>query len=134
MHNFRGQHRARCRSGDFKIGNEQDKLHGRIDVATHRRAIHFGDGVGLTYLLESDAAARTPRARYAADVISVVLPAAIVRRWADSNEVSIEGEQALDGGETLRILVEKDFACLQPRPGEDESDMFPNPDASTKTC
>ena len=34
---------------------------------------------------------------------------------------------------SLRILVEKDFACLQPRAHEDESDLFPNPDAS-RTC
>jgi hypothetical protein len=45
----------------------------------------------------------TPQARYARDLISVVLPAATVQRWAGSNEVSIEGEQALGDGQTLRI-------------------------------
>jgi hypothetical protein len=34
----------------------------------------------------------------------------------------------------LRILVEKDFACLAPREGEDESDMFPNPLSGKETC
>jgi hypothetical protein len=29
----------------------------------------------------------------------------------------------------LGILVEKDFACLAPREGEDESDMYPHPEA-----
>jgi hypothetical protein len=34
----------------------------------------------------------------------------------------------------LKILVEKDFACLAPREGEDESDMFPHPKAATDGC
>ncbi|GIT14245.1 MAG: hypothetical protein CM1200mP36_00010 [Gammaproteobacteria bacterium] len=40
----------------------------------------------------------------------------------------IVGEQSLDDGGRLKILVEKDFVCLAPREGEeDEADMFPNP-------
>jgi len=126
--------KLRIRGDSIRIRVSQVELHEIAEHGRVRDTIHFGDGVGLSYALESDSAARTLRASYAADVISVVLPAATVRRWADSNQVSIEGEQALDGGETLRILVEKDFACLQPRPGEDDSNLFPNPDASTKTC
>jgi hypothetical protein len=30
----------------------------------------------------------------------------------------------------LRIVVEKDFACLTAREGEDESDNFANPNAT----
>jgi hypothetical protein len=32
---------------------------------------------------------------------------------------------------SLQILVEKDFACLTPRKGEDDGDAFPNPN---ETC
>jgi hypothetical protein len=126
--------KLRIRGDSIRIRVSQLELREIAERGRVRETIHFADGVGLTYALESDAAARALRASYAADVISIVLPAATVRWWADSNQVSIEGEQALDSGETLRILVEKDFACLQPRPGEDDADMFPNPDASTKTC
>jgi hypothetical protein len=39
------------------------------------------------------------------------------------------------GGADLNITLEKDFACLAPRAGEDESDNFPHPDAQRgKTC
>jgi hypothetical protein len=57
-----------------------------------------------------------------------------IKQWAESEKVSISSEQNLDDGEQLRILVEKDFACLAPRDGEDESDMFPNPDADSGSC
>jgi hypothetical protein len=59
--------------------------------------------------------------------IRVRLPADAVRRWRDPDEVSIRAEQPLEGGGALKILVEKDFTCLTPREGEDDSDLFPNP-------
>jgi len=125
--------KLRIRGDSIRIRVTQAELREIADSGRVRDTIRFGGGVGLSYALESDAAAREPRARYAKNLISVVLPAATVQRWAGSNEVSIEGEQALGDGQTLRILVEKDFACLQPRSGEDDSDMFPNPEPS-KTC
>jgi hypothetical protein len=62
--------------------------------------------------------------------LSVRLPATTIDEWVNSNQVSIRATQRLDNGGTLQLLVEKDFACLEPRPGEDESDMFPHPDAT----
>ena len=54
--------------------------------------------------------------------------------WASSSQVSMSGSLQLDDGQTLELLVEKDFACLAPREGEDESDMFPHPSAETANC
>jgi hypothetical protein len=48
-------------------------------------------------------------------------------QWATSEQVSIEANEALDDGDSLKILVEKDFACLAPREDEDETDMYPHP-------
>ena len=41
--------------------------------------------------------------------------------------MSIAAVETLDDGDLLKILVEKDFACLAPREGEDETDMYPHP-------
>jgi hypothetical protein len=57
-----------------------------------------------------------------------------VLAWASSEQVSITGEQQHNNGDKLVILVEKDFACLAPREGEDESDMFPHPQAGEAEC
>ncbi len=46
----------------------------------------------------------------------------------------MKGEQLLDDGSMLDILVEKDFACLTKREGEDESDMYPHPEAGAQSC
>ena len=125
--------KLRIRGDSIRIRVSQAELREIAERGSVRDRIRFGDGVALTYVLESDPKAREPRAHFAGQVVSIALPAATVRRWASSEEVSIEGEQPIDGDERLRILVEKDFACLQPRVGEDESDMFPNPETA-KTC
>jgi hypothetical protein len=65
---------------------------------------------------------------------TVRLPESAVLAWAASEQVSIAGEQRLDDGALLTLLVEKDFACLAPRPGEDESDTFPHPEADAGRC
>ena len=89
----------------------------------------FPDGRSLRYVVESSPASVKPAAFYRDGEVIVRLPETSVLAWASSEQVSIDSEQLLDDGATLRILVEKDFACLAPRDGEDESDMFPHPDA-----
>lgn len=81
------------------------------------------------YVVESSPASVKPGAFFSDRVLTVRLPDTMVREWARSDEVSIRGNQLLDGGETLKILVEKDFQCLTDREDEDESDMYPHPAA-----
>lgn len=90
----------------------------------------FPGSRSLEYIVESSPASVNPAAFFSENVITVRLPETAVLAWASSEQVSIEAEQLLDGGETLRILVEKDFACLTDREGEDESDMYPHPQVS----
>ena len=94
----------------------------------------FPGGRKFNYALESSPASVNPAAFYSENEIRVRLPETVVLAWATTEQVSIEGEQILDDGEKLSILVEKDFACLVPRAGEDESDMFANPDVDKAEC
>ena len=89
--------------------------------------ILFPDGRELVYEVESSPASVAPAAFYTGNTVNVRLPETRVLAWAATDQVSIEEEQLLTGGESLKILVEKDFACLAPREGEDESDMYPHP-------
>ena len=89
----------------------------------------FPGGREFRYEVESSPASVTPAAFLSDSVLTVRIPESSVLAWATTEQVSIEGEQSLDDGEKLRILVEKDFACLAPREDEDESDMYPHPNA-----
>jgi len=97
-------------------------------------AVEFPGGMKLTYSVESSPACVDPVAKFANAQLSVRLPQSWVRQWAESEDVAISSEQQLDQGGVLNILVEKDFACLAPREGEDESDMFPHPQQEQAAC
>ncbi|NCF51192.1 hypothetical protein GWP57_06245 [Gammaproteobacteria bacterium] len=105
---------------------EVDKLRDDGLVSSHT---NFPGGRQFKYVVESSPASVKPGAFFSEGVITVRLPESSVYAWANSQQVTINGELLLDEGDKLTILVEKDFACLAPRDGEDEADMFPNPAA-----
>jgi hypothetical protein len=87
----------------------------------------FPGGGRFRYALEVGGGEMTAAFRVGSLVISV--PPATAQHWAATDsEVSIRGSLPLDDG-ALGILIEKDFECLEPRPGEDAKDRFPNPNA-----
>lgn len=86
---------------------------------------HFPGGVTLTYALEVAQVDRIS-ATFDAPRILVLLPREVALPWASGNDVSLHGQQPLDHG-VFQILVEKDFTCVEPRDGEDQSDLYPNP-------
>ncbi|MBT8068370.1 MAG: hypothetical protein KJO09_14095 [Gammaproteobacteria bacterium] len=94
----------------------------------------FPGGRQLRYRVESSPASVNPAAFLSDNAVTVRLPESTVASWATSEQVSMPGEQVLDDGSQLKILVEKDFACLTEREEEDESDMFPHPEAGSGNC
>ena len=96
--------------------------------------LSFPGGASLSYCLEGTPACVDPAAQFVDGELLVRLPETVVVQWVDSNEVSIEAMQSLDDGDSLKILIEKDFACLAPREGEDESDMYPHPQEGEANC
>jgi hypothetical protein len=94
----------------------------------------FPGGRSFSYVVESSPASVKPAAFFSDNVVTVRIPETAVLAWANSEQVSIESEQLLEDGEVLLILIEKDFACLAPRDGEDEADMFPHPNADEGMC
>ncbi len=112
----------------------------RAEVETLRKdgivtaKTEFPGGRTLHYAVESSPASVNPAAFYSESAIVVRLPETTVLAWATSDQVSILGDQVLANGETLKVLVEKDFVCLTGRDDEDESDMYPHPEAGTRSC
>jgi len=88
----------------------------------------------LQYRVESSPASVSPAALFSENALSVRLPESAVLAWATTEQVSLPGEQVLDDGALLKILVEKDFVCLTGRDDEDESDMYPHPAAGEASC
>lgn len=57
----------------------------------------------------------------------VSVPRAAARHWAAGDQVGIDASQPTPSGGVLRILVEKDYECIDAPPGESQEDAFPNP-------
>ena len=91
---------------------------------------NFGKSI-FRYSVKSDTDAKAISARYAANEITVIIPASELLNWQHDERVGFYHELKFPDGDSLLIQVEKDFECLEFR-GEDESDNYPNPKAQTR--
>lgn len=109
----------------------------RSEVATIGRGeavegrTRFPDGSEFRYALAADAAEGI-RARATDGGLEVLVSRAMATAWADGEEVSLAAEWPLAEGR-CRILIEKDFACLHPRPEDQGVETFPNPTLSRES-
>ena len=86
--------------------------------------INFGEH-SLIYSLVSSNDADSTQAAMAGSEIRVIVPNVEAVDWASSDRVGIESEQPLGDGETLSILIEKDFVCVGRPDDPDRADAFP---------
>ena len=108
--------RLRLSQGEVETFASKGKVEESVEFAAGNRA--------FTYAIESDEYRESTAAEYADDRLCVYVPKTLATEWVASDDV---GFASPDGAIGPRVLVEKDFACLTPRTGEDESDMFPHP-------
>lgn len=117
--------RLRLTQSEVELARTDGLVRGRVPLA---------GGSNFDYVLESSPATVKPEAHISNNVLTVRIPEPEIQSWSGSEEVSIAATQNLGDGGELKILVEKDFACLTPREGEDESDMYPHPLAGKESC
>ena len=85
----------------------------------------------LVYELKSVHTSDTVSANFEDNKISILIPAEFSTGWNKNEIVSIDAKQNIGNGETLYILVEKDFQCLD-KTTEDQTDYFINPNTTCK--
>ena len=86
-------------------------------------SINFGNNIVLTFALEVDANTSSVMDSFKDNYIKVSLPPPLANEWINTDQVGIETTYPVDNNNTLHILIEKDFPCLD-RPEEDKSDTF----------
>jgi hypothetical protein len=89
-------------------------------------SIQFAPGASFAYTLESLSRLNAPQALYANGGLRIQVPGADAIDWVRTDRVGISGEQPLEPGKCLSILIEKDFQCLH---GDEvrDPDAYPNP-------
>jgi uncharacterized protein DUF7009 len=109
--------RLRLAQGEMRELAERGEVEDRIS---------FPGGAALRYRLRIDHNNKEISSSYASNLIEILVPEAQAQRWCDTDLVTLSSTQAHGAG-GLRVVLEKDWACLAPREGEDESDNFPHP-------
>jgi len=120
--------RIRGDSIRFRLGRSEVQTLLRVGIL--QEATHFPGPLrpALTYeLRESDGTQLTCEFQDCRVVARV--PREIIHSWATSEQVSIRGAQSLDadGTSQLKILLEKDFECLDGSSDECQDDAFAHP-------
>jgi hypothetical protein len=84
----------------------------------------------LSCFVEAVAQDAPLRANFHHGAISVYHSTAEAKRLIETNEVTVSASQDIGDGQILQITLEKDFVCLTPREGEDDTHAYPNPKLS----
>ena len=121
--------KLRMKKNSIRLRLTQSEIKTLSDLGHVSETIDFGTGFGdgFTYVLRVDPDEKTVMAIAGSGIITVVLPRSMAESWIETDLIGLEAEQTVGGGDELRLIIEKDFACLNPRPGENQSDSFPNP-------
>jgi len=93
--------------------------------------LRFGPGSHHTFtyaVVVGTAPPGRPHAHYYAGLLVVTIDRDDAAAWSEGNQIGFDLEQAVEGG-TVRMILEKDFACLDRPAGEESEDTwaFPNP-------
>lgn len=81
----------------------------------------------LTYSLRTSAEVLEISAQMLNNQIEIFLPLLTAEKWTDSDEVGLYNEQKIGDLTTLKIIVEKDFVCVDRPLDKDNKDAFPHP-------
>lgn len=116
--------KLRIRGNSLRLRLSQSEVTQLAQRGRVEDAIAFGPSK-LTYVLATSDVDRIG-AVYEDHRIVVTLPKSRAAKWTSSDEVGIES----DGD--VKVLVEKDWSCLEPREGEDDTDAYPHPETAKR--
>lgn len=94
-------------------------------TALLQESVNFGESK-LRYILRQVDSSEEISARFADNELIVFVPVKQAKIWTETDLVSLTGEQKTENGEILKILVEKDFVCLDRPNDPDNKDAYPN--------
>lgn len=100
-----------------------------------REEIAFVSGTNpkLSYVVRPEAGLSRIEVGFDGAEICVRIPDWMGRALSETDRVGIEEELPAYPHGSIEVKIEKDFECLSPRSGEDDSDTFPHPEYPIKS-
>jgi len=119
--------KLRIKGNSIRLRLTQREVHALGNGETVEESTRFSQTTTFTYAVCPNPTNAPISASFEHNRLSVSIARQALREWAENDVVGFEHEQFVGNGETLRLLIEKDFACLKPRVGEDDTDAYANP-------
>jgi len=115
--------KLRCTENSIRIRIRKSELDELAKTKRVEEKVRFGNQVVLTFALSINETIPQVGATLLDNNLVVSLPKDAANKWINSNQVSIEVNNPTGNDQSLHILIEKDFPCLD-RENEDKSDTF----------
>lgn len=123
--------KLRLKGNSIRVRLDRRDIERLIDKGGVDDAVRFGPGLAFSYAVEMGPAPRErPRASYTTGHLLIRIDPEDAEEWLAGDRVGFDHLQPADGG-VVRVLLEKDFACIDRPTGEEADDAyaFPNPSA-----
>lgn len=124
--------KLRLKGNSVRVRLDRRDIEGLLERGRVEDSLRFGPGQAFSYAVETGPAPRErPTASYADGRLTIRITPEDAQKWLAGDRVGFEHEQVVDGG-VVRVLLEKDFACIDRQAGEEADDTyaFPNPSAA----
>ena len=115
--------KLRCTQNSIRLRLRKSDIQKLQEEGMVRESVFFPGGTVFSFELNINAQSTEVVADIHNGELDVCLPVQMANDWINSEQVGIETNQQLANGESLHLLIEKDFPC-QHRPDEDKTDTF----------
>ena len=123
--------KLRIQSNSIRVRLDRKDLRELIERGRVVDVLRFGPGSHHTFtyaVVVRAASPGRPRAHYHAGLLVVTIDPSDAAAWFEGDRVGFDHEHAVAGG-TIRVILEKDFDCLDRQAGGEAEDAlaFPSP-------
>ena len=115
--------KLRCTHNSVRLRVRKSDLDTLKENGSVEESVQFGPGNTFRFALKTDVEATGIYAIFEGQNIVLGIPQKDVDSWIQSNKVGLETNHSLENGETLHLLIEKDFPCVD-RENENKADTF----------
>ncbi len=120
--------KIRIRGNSLRLRLSKSEVEKLCTKGSIEERISFGFNE-LKYSLQRSDYEQEISADYSDGSIKIHIPASLTEGWNQNDIISFDSTKKISDNETLYILIEKDFKCLD-KTDEDQSDKYENPNKS----
>jgi len=121
--NFSNNMKLRTTHNSIRIRIRKSELDTLQEQQIVEESIRFPSGALFKFALKTVDDDQAINATFEDNHLQLSISKTAASQWINTNQVGIETNIKLPDNETLHLLIEKDFPCLD-RPEEDKSDTF----------